>query len=492
MFCFGLLTKEIMIVFPLIIFFFDIMFRKDRLKNFYIFVRPFFGFVLIALAYLLLRQYLVGSITNVQLVRNVYSNFLTQLNVSIFYFKIFFLPIDLCIGRYFPMSRSFLEPRVIQSFLIFLAIFLFAGAAFKKNALFTFAIIWYFVNLIPKFIASLALVATEHHLYLPAIGIFIAIGIGIEKSIYFLQNKAKFLKLIAIAFFSILFIIMSVLTFRRLEVWQDEYNLWLNNIRYSPQAWGAYNNLGLVFLNEGKYEEALNSFNKALEGSKTVRSDPLLVDVYTNLGKLYLLKGDFNAAEAELKKVLEIDPSVAEVHNNLGLVYAQKGLRSQEIAEFKLAIALNPSLIEAYNNLAVSYWLEKKSNLAIETLEKAIEVNPDYPKSYLILAKIFEDLGNFQKVLELREKALSLSPSDANDYFNLGTLYGKMGDIKALDYFKKAIAIDPKFAAAHYNLAVTYANLKPPQMELAAKHARLALEYGYKVRPELLKELGIK
>jgi tetratricopeptide (TPR) repeat protein len=488
----GLLSKEPMIMFPFILVTYDLLYRRKSATNTPLFLRPYLLFALVALAYLLLRQYLIGGIATIRPFRGTYENILTQLHVTIFYLRLFFYPVNLCLGRFFQTEHSLMFPAVVQSVFIITALLSFVIYFWKKISILSFAILWYFFNLIPKFIGNLALVATEHHLYLSGMGIIMVTAV-IFNEFYILCKKREglFLKRIGILIFTIVFIVLALLTFQRNRIWKDEYSIWLNNIKYSPMAWGAYNNLGLVALNEGKYDEAFNYFNRALEGAKGLPSDSLMVNLYTNLSKFYLIKGNFDSAEAELKKALEIDPKVAEIHNNLGLVYAKKGLRSKEIFEFQLAIALDPTLIEAYDNLAASYWLEKKSDLAIKILERAIEINPDYAKSYLILAKIFEYSGNLQKAIELKEQALNLLPIDANDYFNLGTMYGKIGDIKALDYFKKAIELEPNFAAAHNNLAVTYANLTPPRLESARSHARLALKYGYKVNPALLKQLGI-
>lgn len=490
-FVLGILTKEIMIVFPLILLSYDFLFRRHLFKDIKSIIKPYFLFFLVSLLYLLLRHHLIGTFTNVTLRRGVYENILTQLHVSIFYFKLFFFPFNLCIGRFFLTVTSFLKPAVLQSFLIIVCLFSLSFSAYKKFPLFSFAIFWYFLNLLPKFIANLSLMAAEHHLYLPGIGIFMVIAVVFKRLYYLLEKKKLLLKKIAFFIFILIFSLFCFLTFRRTTIWRNEYSLWKNNIKHSPLAWGAYNNLGLIVLNEGKFEEANGYFLEALAGSEKLPAKALQVSLHTNLAKMHLMQENFTLAEKEIMQAMAINPQVAEVHNNLGLVYVAKGLREKEIEEFKLAIALDHSLIEAYINLGVSYWRQDKSELAIKTLKQGIKINPDYAKPYLVLAKIYDKLRNTSGALRLRNQAMGLLAVDANDYYALGIQYGKLGDKAAIEPFKKAIQLEPEFAAAHNNLAVTYANLDPPQVELAKKHAKLALKYGYKVKPDFLKSLGI-
>jgi len=51
----------------------------------------------------------------------------------------------------------------------------------------------------------------------------------------------------------------------------------------------------------------------------------------------------------------------------------------------------------------------------------------------------------------------------------------------------KAIQLEPVFAVAHNNLAIAY--LENGEYDLAIKHCDKAVNLGYKVAPEILKEI---
>lgn len=493
-FILGLLTKETMIVFPLVLMGYDLLFRRDIIRGFRGFLKLYLPLILISIFYLALRQYFMGAIGSVKLSRSIYQNILTQSVVSIFYLKIFFLPFNLCIGRFFHISKSFFEPAVVQSTLTILALASLAISSCKKFPLFSFAILWYFLNLLPKFIATLNLMAVEHQLYLPAVGIFMVLAIIFKEGFLLVRNNAPYLKVTAMLIFISILSIYSYLTVERNFVWRSEYNLWINNLKCSPRALPAYNNLGIISANEGRVDEAQGYFVRALEDLKSapVPLDDLEIMIHINLANIYIFRNDLNLAEEELTKALAINPNVSDIHNNLGLVYLKQKLRDKAIKEFQFALELEPDSELAHLNLGISYWEDKKAGLAIKALREAIRINPDNYKPYIALVQIYDTLGNYAQAAYFKEIAIKLVQSDSQDYYNLGILYGKIGDRRALAAFKKALDLEPGFAPAHYNLAVTYANLNPPQLELAKKHALLALKYGYKVRPEFLRQLGIE
>jgi Tfp pilus assembly protein PilF len=50
---------------------------------------------------------------------------------------------------------------------------------------------------------------------------------------------------------------------------------------------------------------------------------------------------------------------------------------------------------------------------------------------------------------------------------------------------ERALETDPKLAEAHYNLAVTYLDEKPPRLELAKRHYFSAINLGAEGSTEL-------
>ena len=84
-----------------------------------------------------------------------------------------------------------------------------------------------------------------------------------------------------------------------------------------PDSWLGYNDLGLFYDRQNKYQESITALRKAAELT------PDNAQVYLNLGAVYIDTGDAKmAADAEqaLKKSIELAPSYP-AYANLGQLY---------------------------------------------------------------------------------------------------------------------------------------------------------------------------
>ncbi len=87
--------------------------------------------------------------------------------------------------------------------------------------------------------------------------------------------------------------------------------------------------------------------------------------------------GEFEQAEAQLKKALEVDVTFGPAHNNLGKIYFDKKDLYLAAWEFRYAAKLMPDRPEPKNNLGLV--LEKVGNLdeAIEQYGEGLKVAPE-------------------------------------------------------------------------------------------------------------------
>ena len=79
--------------------------------------------------------------------------------------------------------------------------------------------------------------------------------------------------------------------------------------------------------------------------------DPAFAWPHNNLGRLYLDQGKLKEAEAELNKALELDPKDFHAQKNLGRVYSAQGKLVEAKKKFEDALRLNPDYAEAKNYL---------------------------------------------------------------------------------------------------------------------------------------------
>jgi Flp pilus assembly protein TadD len=131
----------------------------------------------------------------------------------------------------------------------------------------------------------------------------------------------------------------------RNEVWRSASTLWQDAVKKSPGKDRPWHNLGMAYMDDGRIEDAIASFNRALILNPAfVRSHEALVVAYTRAGRM---------AEAHSAAIagLKVAPRNAVLYNNLGVVFAETG-RSQEARQmFEKALQLKPGYECARINL---------------------------------------------------------------------------------------------------------------------------------------------
>ncbi len=193
------------------------------------------------------------------------------------------------------------------------------------------------------------------------------------------------------------------------------------------EAW-VLNNMGIIYLDKGDFENAKQVLEKAEELIRLYNM-PGDIGIYTNLGSLYLQTNDLKKAENYITRVLRLATTldypmtIADAWMNLGVVYNNE---------------------ERYQD-AISAYTE-----AMKIYEK-LNVQPRIAALMNNFAALNQHIGNLEVALESQLEALRIHqeldiPFDlALDYGNLGTIYLDLKEIvKAEEYFQKGLDLAQK------------------------------------------------
>jgi tetratricopeptide (TPR) repeat protein len=171
-----------------------------------------------------------------------------------------------------------------------------------------------------------------------------------------------------------------------------------------PNAW---NNLGILAAREGKTDEAIGYFQKALG------INPDHAVALQNLGNAYRQKRDWDAARKTLEHALALNPDDAEANYGLGMVYAQLNDTSRAYEYLQKALAARPAYPEALNNLGILYLRTGRAEEAKKSFAESIQVAPGFEQSYLNLARVYAIEGDKAQARTTLEKLLKLHPEQA-------------------------------------------------------------------------------
>ena len=124
---------------------------------------------------------------------------------------------------------------------------------------------------------------------------------------------------------------------------------------------------------------------------------------YLDLGLDYIDSGKYEKAIKSFKKAIKIDPDDAETYNALGLAYGKTGMTEKAIQSFKKAIEIDPDTW-AHFNLGVAYFNSGRFQEAVEPYKQAVRIDPDDPMANYGLGGAFflsKDTGSALKQYEI-------------------------------------------------------------------------------------------
>lgn len=144
-------------------------------------------------------------------------------------------------------------------------------------------------------------------------------------------------------------------------------------LKLKPGYSEALNNLGLVFMNENRYDEAINYYLRGL----AVQNRP---EFHYNLALAYRQKGMMELSEKEFQIMITARPTFSEAYLNLGLLYEKWGKVDKAIRTYEGLIIQIPNHLPILNQLGAIYWNRKKdSHKSLEYYRKIIQIAPNHP-----------------------------------------------------------------------------------------------------------------
>ena len=257
------------------------------------------------------------------------------------------------------------------------------------------------------------------------------------------------------------------------------------------------NLLGMICVNTGRHEEAVQLITDALKIS------PIDAQAQGNLGLAYQRMGNLKLAESCFRKSIELGGKNRTIFNSLGNVLRESGRASEavqvyestlkvdgnypecwsnlsqalvELGEFgdafkavSRALQIDPSLAEAHNQMAEIYRNIFKYDLAISAYKKSLELRPTLYESMLGLATVYRESEDVGAALEVLNRLISLEPRHAKAHAALGILKEQIGDtVAAADCFKKAIELELPRAIRPIGSSPTWPSLWPAALQLCS------------------------
>ncbi|MFL5612763.1 MAG: tetratricopeptide repeat protein [Gemmatimonadaceae bacterium] len=226
-----------------------------------------------------------------------------------------------------------------------------------------------------------------------------------------------------------------------IQLWSEEYarrnNLNPGEVRFavereisqessaSMRAWQAYG--------EGRFREALDLYAEAIKRARHK------AELRADRGRLFFQLGQADSALAELtlaidelrktdkKDLVYVYESKALIEHSIGLVQQRLGHAPAAKEAFSQALQEDLSYFPAHLQLAFIGMNDKDTTTTLSELDLAVQIRPDDPLLHYTYGFALATYGKFEDAQVQLRKAIEVDPSFAAPYYLLGEVLDALG-----------------------------------------------------------------
>ncbi len=215
-------------------------------------------------------------------------------------------------------------------------------------------------------------------------------------------------------------------------------------VKQAPSFAEAYLNLGLVREEQGRHEDAISSFQKALGLKPRVHGASLF------LGVAYFHLNQMDKAVVAIEKETAAYPKDAPAWMWLGVVRLAQDLPEQAAMALDKAAKLAPDDVDILYHRGRAHLLVSNSSYG-----KMFKVDPRSWRVHQVIAQANAEADRHVDAVAEYQAAIKLAPTQPGLHEELGSEYRNLGKIQeAEDAYLRELEIDPNNVLAKYKLGV--------------------------------------
>jgi tetratricopeptide (TPR) repeat protein len=262
---------------------------------------------------------------------------------------------------------------------------------------------------------------------------------------------------------------------------------YLNASRLAPQDFRWIYLLAKLDQLDGRFDEAIRRFQIA------GRLRPEDVGGPVNLGQIFLQLNRLEDAKASFKAALELDAKIPAAQYGLGQIALAGRDYAEAIKYFESALSQAPAANRIHYSLAMAYrglgdmekakeHLAQQGTVGVRVADPLVDGLQDLIKGervHLIRGRLALEAKRYAEAAVEFRKALAAKPDSVPAHINLGAALTQTGDLKgAAAQFEEILRVDPKNTIAHFNLAVLSANENKHSQAIVHIQSVLGIDAG--------------
>jgi len=522
----GMRTKQVMLTAPLMVLLYDWIFvsrglEKALRRHWLLYVGLVFTWLLLLKSLDLLLKDKTAGFGMVSMTPWQYAR--TQPGVILHYLRLALLPVGLCLDYRWPVAEGFWQigPQMLA---IAVLLALTCWALWKRPAV-GFLGAWFFgVLSVSSSVIPIADLAFEHRMYLPLAAVICLLVVGgyvlgrrlLGRYLTVRAERRKAVMVPCVTLLAGMIVVLGCLTHARNAKYASKGTMWAdvaakrpNNsrafynlgnhyarhkqnakavecyktaIRIQPDYAQAQYNLGNVLRKMNRYEEAIHYYKLAIENRDTLGSSGKVARIYNNLASVLVHQNRLDEAIPYYQRAIQVNRRYAQAYNNLGVIMLRKGKLEQAVKYYRTAVRLKPDYVDARGNLAAALRRSGDYAAAIEQYKLVLkEGRQRYSRRRLAeicsnIAGSLVKLRQPEQALQYYRKAIEIDPNYGRAYYNLAVALTDLNrPDEAIEAYRQAVRVRPTDALAHQNLAMLLGRRK--RYKQAIEHFNAAVKY---------------
>ena len=237
---------------------------------------------------------------------------------------------------------------------------------------------------------------------------------------------------------------------------------------------------GNIFYANNQYEEAIDSYDKALE------IKPDYYKAWENKGGVLFKLGQYEKAITAYDKALSIQPNYYQAWNNQGNGLLHLNRYEEAISAYDKSIAIKSDFEQSYFSRGIALFSLGKNEEAIISIDNVLAIRSNFYEAWYVRGTVLWGLGRYEESIVSLDKAISIKPDFYEAWYIRGFALVNLGrNEEAINSYDKALEIKPDDPNLYYNKACAYSLQK--QIELALESLKKAIQLNYEKYREMSK-----
>jgi tetratricopeptide (TPR) repeat protein len=222
----------------------------------------------------------------------------------------------------------------------------------------------------------------------------------------------------------------------------------------APQFSGGFFDLGLVLVQQGKWEESI----AALE--KCVRLDAKFHGAHLFLGIAEYRLNRLADARRDFKREVELAPQNADAWMWTGIVQLVDGDTEGAVGSLDRAALLSPDNVDILYHRGRAHMLVSQ-----KSYEHMYEVDPKSWRIHQVLAQSFVEQERYEEAARECQLAIEDHPEEPGLHEQLGDIYWKQNQLESAESaFLEETRLDPNVISARYKLGTVSLERSKPEV----------------------------